>query len=85
MADQTTDQPRAVSLALAEPTAGVRRGWITGLGLASLGMWMASYTPLQVLLPLQLQHITPHHKIVSPPRWPGRCPTAPPAVTRWAG
>ncbi len=65
MADQTTDQPRAVSLALAEPTAGVRRGWITGLGLASLGMWMASYTPLQVLLPLQLQHITPHHKIVA--------------------
>lgn len=55
MADQTTDQPRVVSLALAEPTAGVHRGWITGLGLASLGMWMASYTPLQVLLPLQVQ------------------------------
>jgi MFS family permease len=65
MAEQTTDQPRVESLALAEPTAHVRRGWITGLGLASLGMWMAAYTPLQVLLPLQLQHITPHHKIVA--------------------
>jgi MFS family permease len=65
MADQTTDQPQVVSLALAEPTVHVRRGWIAGLGLASLGMWMASYTPLQVLLPLQLEHITPRHKIVA--------------------
>ncbi len=65
MADQTTDQSPAVPRALAEPTVHVRRGWIAGLGLASLGMWMASYTPLQVLLPLQLQHITPHHKIVA--------------------
>jgi MFS family permease len=65
MADRTADQPRVVPLALAEPTIHVRGGWISGLGLASLGMWMASYTPLQVLLPLQLQHITPHHKIVA--------------------
>ena len=65
MADQATDPPQAVSRALAEPTVHVRPRWITGLGLASLGMWMASYTPLQVLLPLQLQHITPHHKIVA--------------------
>src|ERR1700716_1959975 len=65
MADQTPDHPRVGSLALAEPTAHVRRGWIAGLGLASLGMWMASYTPLQVLLPLQLEHITPRHKIVA--------------------
>ena len=28
-------------------------------------MWMASYTPLQVLLPIQLQDITPRHKIVA--------------------
>jgi len=42
MADPTTDQPRVGPLALAEPTAGVRRGWIASLGLASLGMWMAS-------------------------------------------
>jgi MFS family permease len=65
MADRTTDQPRAVSPALAEPTVHVRHGWIAGLGLASLGMWMASYTPLQVLIPTQLQDITPRHKIVA--------------------
>jgi MFS family permease len=65
MADQTTDQAQAVSLALAEPTVHVRHGWVAGLGLASLGMWMASYTPLQVLLPIQLQNITPHGKIVA--------------------
>jgi len=65
MADQRTDQARAVSRALAEPTAGVRGSWIAGLGLASLGMWMAAYTPLQVLLPTQLQDITPRHKIAA--------------------
>jgi hypothetical protein len=62
MADQTADQARAVSRALAEPTAGVRGGWIAGLGLASLGMWMAAYTPLQVLIPTQLQDITPRSR-----------------------
>jgi MFS family permease len=65
MADQATGQPRVISRALAEPTAGVRHGWIAGLGLASLGMWMAAYTPLQVLVPIQLQDITPRHKIVA--------------------
>jgi len=65
MADQTTNQELAVSLALAEPTERVRRGWVAGLSLASLGMWMAAYTPLQVLLPTQLQNITPNGKIVA--------------------
>src|ERR1700728_551865 len=65
MADQTTEEPAATSPALAEPTVHVRFGWVTGLGLASLGMWMASYTPLQVLLPTQLQDIDPHGKIVA--------------------
>jgi MFS family permease len=65
MADQTTNQELAVSLALAEPTERVRRGWVAGLSLASLGMWMAAYTPLQVLLPTQLQNITPSGKIVA--------------------
>src|SRR6202050_4408581 len=63
MADRTTDQAAEVSPALAEPTVHVRNGWVAGLGLASLGMWMASYTPLQVLLPTQLQGITPNGKI----------------------
>jgi MFS family permease len=60
-ADQVSAQPRA----LADPTVHVRGGWIAGLGLASLGMWMASLTPLQVSMPQQLQDITPHHKVLA--------------------
>jgi len=65
MRDQTIGQPDVLSLALAEPTQHVRRRWIIGLTLASLGMWMAMQTPLQVMLALQLQDITPRHKIVA--------------------
>jgi len=64
MRDQAIGQPD-LSLALAEPTQHVRRRWIIGLTLASLGMWMANQTPLQVMLALQLQDITPRHKIVA--------------------
>ena len=45
MRDQVIGQPD-LSLALAEPTRHVRRRWIIGLTLASLGMWMANQTPL---------------------------------------
>jgi MFS family permease len=65
MTEQKADEAAAVSAALAEPTVLVRRRWVTGLSLASLGMWMASLTPLQVSLPQQLQDITPHHKILA--------------------
>jgi MFS family permease len=65
MRDQTIGEADALSLALAEPSVHVRRRWIFGLTLASLGMWMAAQTPLQVVLALQLQDITPRHKIVA--------------------
>jgi MFS family permease len=65
MADQVIGQPDVQSLALAEPTQHVPVRWIVGLTLASLGMWMANQTPSQVLLALQLQDITPRHKIVA--------------------
>ncbi len=65
MSDQTVGQPDVQSLALAEPTQHVRYRWIGGLTLASLGMWMANQTPQQVMLALQLQDITPRHKIVA--------------------
>ena len=65
MRDQAIGQPDVRSLALAEPTQHVRHRWIIGLTLASLGMWMATQTPLQVVLALQLQDITPRHKIVA--------------------
>src|SRR3989440_11001670 len=65
MRDQTVGQADALSLALAEPDQHVRRRWILGLTLASLGMWMATQTPLQVMLAIQLQDITPRHKVVA--------------------
>src|SRR5690348_17672763 len=65
MTDQTIGQADALSRALAEPTEHVRHRWVFGLALASLGMWMATQTPLQVVLALQLQDITPRHKVVA--------------------
>jgi MFS family permease len=65
MADQMIGEQDALRRALAEPTVHVRGRWVTGLSLASLGMWMAALTPQQVLIPIQLQDITPRHKIVA--------------------
>jgi MFS family permease len=62
---QTTNERHGKPAALAEPTVHVRPAWIAGLSLASLGMWIATLTPLQVLLPLQLQNIAPEQKIVA--------------------
>jgi MFS family permease len=65
MTEKTAGETAALPAALAEPTVHVGGRWITGLSLASLGMWMAALTPLQVSLPQQLQDITPHHKYVA--------------------
>ena len=65
MTNQSTDSERAFPLALAEPSVHVKPRWIAGLSLASLGMWMASLTPIQVLLPIQLQNIDKAHKLVA--------------------
>ncbi len=35
------------------------------MGLASLAMWMATLTPIQVLLPEQIQHVDPKGKILA--------------------
>ena len=65
MAEQATKSSQLIPRALAEPTAPVTRGWIANLSLASLVMWMASLTPLQIVIPEQLQHIDHKHKIVA--------------------
>lgn len=44
-------------VALAEPVVPVRRSWIGLLFAANLGMWMALFTPIQVLLPNQIADI----------------------------
>jgi MFS family permease len=48
----TTTQPAAV---FAEPTRNVTGRWIAFFAAAWLGIWMAQLTPIQLLLPLQIQ------------------------------
>ncbi len=50
---------RQVPAALAEPTVRVRRGWVGLLFAANLGLWMAFFTPIQILLPQQVETISP--------------------------
>jgi MFS family permease len=64
MAEQTADAAPVLSRALAEPTVPVPKRWVFKLGLGCMGLWMASGTPLQVLLPQQVQHIAPGHKFL---------------------
>jgi MFS family permease len=51
-----------VPAALAEPAVPARARWVTLLVLASLGVWMAFFTPILVLLPEQIKAIDPAHK-----------------------
>jgi MFS family permease len=48
--------------ALSEPTAPVRRSWVALLFAANLGLWMAFFTPIQVLLPQQVEALDPGGK-----------------------
>jgi MFS family permease len=48
--------------ALAEPVEPVRRPWIALLFAANLGLWMAMFTPIQVLLPEQIANLGVHNK-----------------------
>jgi MFS family permease len=48
--------------ALAEPTTPVRAPWVTLLVQATLSVWMGFFTPIQKLLPEQIQAIDPAHK-----------------------
>jgi MFS family permease len=44
-----------VSTALTEPVTRVRAGWLSLLFVANLGLWLAIYAPIQVLLPVQAE------------------------------
>jgi MFS family permease len=53
---------KVLPAALAEPTTPVHRRWIALLFAANLGVWMAFFTPIQVLLPQQVESIQPDGK-----------------------
>lgn len=48
--------------ALAEPVVPVRRSWIGLLFAANLGLWMAFFTPVQIVLPEQVEALVTHNK-----------------------
>jgi MFS family permease len=48
--------------ALAEPVVRVPAGWTARLVMAQLGLWMAFFTPIQQLLPRQVESIDAAHK-----------------------
>jgi MFS family permease len=54
--------PSPLPPALAEPTVRVRRSWVILLVLANLGLWMSFFTPIQILLPQQIELIAPADK-----------------------
>jgi MFS family permease len=49
-------------LALAEPLAPVGKGFMALLALSNLGLWMALFAPIQVLLAQQMETIAPTGK-----------------------
>jgi len=55
------DRDRAPQ-ALAEPLVRVPASWTARLVMATLGLWMAFFTPIQQLLPRQVELIHPVHK-----------------------
>ncbi|MEH1011738.1 MFS transporter [Micromonospora sp. CPCC 206060] len=52
----------ALPAALAEPIVPVRRSWTALIFAANLGVWMAFFTPIQILLPQQVGLIAPADK-----------------------
>jgi len=55
-------EPATLPGALDEPTVPVRRGYITAVTLANLGIMMAFFTPIQNLLPRLAQEAAPDSK-----------------------
>jgi MFS family permease len=60
-----TTAPAQPPAALAEPQRDVGPVWVGGITAGMLGIYMAFYTPIQVLLPLQLAAIVPDGKVAA--------------------
>ncbi len=59
---QTKSEARRAPAALAEPTKLVSAGWIALFATAWFGIWMAQLTPIQLLLPQQIEiHVQGDH------------------------
>ncbi|GAA4367644.1 MFS transporter [Paeniglutamicibacter cryotolerans] len=54
--------PETAPEALAEPTRRVTRGWVTGVALVNVGINIAFFAPINILLGLQATAISPESK-----------------------
>jgi len=61
---EATQTDAGIPAALAEPVQPVRAGWIALLFGANVGLWLAIYAPIQVVLPEQVQSLHPADKAV---------------------
>lgn len=59
-----TRPPALADDPLAEPVRRVSPGWIAAITLANLGLYMANFGPLSVLLPNQIQAVAGAHRII---------------------
>jgi MFS family permease len=57
--------PRGTGDALTEPVSRVSPGWVGAIALANLGLFMAYFGPLGVLLPNQVQAVAGAHRVVA--------------------
>lgn len=66
MTDASPSAADALPGVFAEPTRRVSGRWIAAFGSAWLGIWMAQLTPVQMLLPLQIDaQLKPEHWVDS--------------------
>ena len=55
MTKTQSEQPSAATGALLEPTRVISAGWIAAFATAWFGIWMAQLTPVQLMLPQQVE------------------------------
>ncbi|MDH6119207.1 MFS family permease [Kitasatospora sp. GAS204A] len=56
------DTAHAAGAALAEPVTRVSWRWTASLSLVNLGVFLGFFTPIQILLPMQLERLDAAHK-----------------------
>lgn len=62
--DHQAAAPASQDDPLADPVTRVSRGWIAAITLANLGLFMAYFGPLSVLLPNQIQAVAGSHRVI---------------------
>ncbi|MES2056363.1 MAG: MFS transporter [Pseudomonadota bacterium] len=59
----TTAAPTTWQAVVDEPRAAVKWPWVAAISAANFGLWVALFGPIQLLLGVQSQAISPEHKV----------------------